>query len=89
MGKFPADIQDFGNVFVKAQAQRYAADYDPSYNAVKAAVLTELAAAESVVRKLGSAPLKDRRALATWVTLSIGDGPRAVAGTLGSPARPW
>ena len=69
MRRFPADIQDFGNVFVKAQAQRHAADYDPSYRAAKAAVLTDLAAAESVIRKLRSAPLKDRRALAAWVAL--------------------
>ena len=69
MGKFPADIQDFGNVFVKSQAQRHAADYDPSYRAVKAAVLTDIASAEAVIGKLRSAPLKDRRALAAWVTL--------------------
>ena len=69
MGKFPADIQDFGNVFVKSQAQRHAADYDPSYRAVEAAVLTDIASAEAVIGKLSSAPLKHRRALAAWVTL--------------------
>lgn len=66
---FPADIQDFGNVFVKAQAQRHAADYDPSYRALKAAVLSDIASAEAVIGGLRSASLKDRRALAAWVTL--------------------
>ncbi|MDE0059292.1 MAG: hypothetical protein OXI22_02940 [Defluviicoccus sp.] len=69
MGKFPADIQDFGNVFVRVQEQRYAADYDPSWRAVKAAVLTDIASAEAVIGKLRSASMKDRRALAAWVTL--------------------
>lgn len=69
MEEFPADIRDFGNLFVKAQAQRHAADYDPSYRAVKAAVLTDLSSAEAVIRTLRSAALKDRRALAAWVTL--------------------
>ena len=69
MGKFPADIQDFGNAFVKAQAQRRAADYDPAYRALKAAVLSDIASAEAVIGSLRSASLKDRRALAAWVTL--------------------
>ena len=69
MGKFPADIQDFGNVFVNAQAQRRAADYDPAYRAVKAAVLSDIDSAEAVIGSLRSAALKDRRALAAWVTL--------------------
>ncbi len=69
MGRFPADIQDFGNVFVNAQAQRQAADYDPAYRTAKAAVLSDIASAEAVIRSLRSASLKDRRALAAWVTL--------------------
>ena len=69
MGKFPAHIQDFGNVFVKAQAQRRSADYDPAYRAVKAAVLSDIDSAEAVIGRLRSAALKDRRALAAWVTL--------------------
>ena len=69
MGEFPADIQDFGNVFVKAQAQRRAADYDPFYRAVKEAVLSDIASAEAVIGSLRSASVKHRRALAAWVTL--------------------
>ena len=69
MGKFPAHIEDFGNVFVKAQAQRRSADYDPAYRAVKAAVLSDIDSAEAVIGRLRSASLKDRRALAAWVTL--------------------
>ena len=69
MGRFPADIQDFGNVFVNAQTQRHAADYDPAHRAVKAAVLSDIDSAEAVIGRLRSAALKDRRALAAWVTL--------------------
>ena len=54
---------------MKAQAQRRAADYDPAYRAVKAAVLSDIASAEAVIGRLRSAALKDRRALAAWVTL--------------------
>ena len=69
MAKFSPDIQDFGNVFLDAQRKRHSADYDPSYRAAKAAVLTDIGSAEAAIGKLRSASMKDRRALAPWVTL--------------------
>ncbi len=69
MGTFPIDIQDFGNAFVDVQRKRHAADYDPSYRAAKTTVLTDIGTAEAAIRKLRASSLKDRRALAAWVTL--------------------
>lgn len=69
MGSFPVDIQDFGNAFVNAQKKRHAADYDPSYRAARATVLTDIGSADAAIRKLKSTSVRHRRALAVWVTL--------------------
>ena len=52
-----------------AQAKRHAADYDPFYRVARSEVLADVMAAESAIKKLKASRLKDRRALAAWVTL--------------------
>ena len=69
MEAFPSEIQNFGNFFVTAQDMRHTADYDPSCRVARSEVLTDATAAEAVIRKLKTVPIKDRRALAVWVTL--------------------
>ena len=73
MKAFPKEIEDFGNTFVNAQFKRHSADYDPWFRTVRSEVLADIAAAEDAVRKLQSSPVKDRRALAAWVTLENRD----------------
>jgi uncharacterized protein (UPF0332 family) len=67
MPKFPKEIQDFANMFVLMQIERHDADYDPDQRFYKSAVLTNIAAAEIVMKDFGAAPVKDRRAFAAWV----------------------
>ena len=70
MKTFPKEIEDFGNTFVAAQAKRHAADYDPFYRVVRSEVLADIKTAESAIEKLKATTMKDRRALAAWVTLA-------------------
>ena len=73
MKAFPKEIEDFGNTFVNVQIKRHAADYDPWFRTARSEVSTDIATAEAAVRKLQSSPMKDRRALAAWVTLENRD----------------
>lgn len=73
MKAFPKEIEDFGNTFVNAQAKRHAADYDPDFRVTGSEVLSDIIAAESAIRKLKDTKMKDRRALAAWVTLGNRD----------------
>ncbi len=73
MKAFPKEIEDFGNTFVNAQTKRHAADYDPSFRVTRSEVLSDIVAAESAIRKLKAAKMKDRRALAAWITLGNRD----------------
>lgn len=70
MRKFPKEIEEFGNTFVTAQEKRHSADYDPSYRVNRSEVLTDIETAEAAIRNLISTGIKDRRALAAWVTLA-------------------
>lgn len=69
MGRFPQAIQDFGNLFVDLQAERHKADYDPHYRCKRSDVAASIAGAESAIRALSAARIRDRRALAAWVLL--------------------
>ncbi len=69
MRAFPEDIEKFGITFINAQTRRHSADYDPSYRVARSEVLAEIGAAEAAIAKLKATKMKDRRALAAWVTL--------------------
>lgn len=65
--KFPKDVEDFANAFVTQQSKRHSADYDPFPQFYKSAVQQDIADASDVMTRFRSAPLKDRRAFATYV----------------------
>lgn len=69
MGRFPRDIEDFGNLFIDLQIERHRADYDPASKFTRTDVMTSINAAEAAVKAFGAVPIKDRRAFAAWVTL--------------------
>lgn len=69
MCKFPRDIEDFGNEFVKAQLKRHDADYDPKPRFKRSEILKDINAAEDAIKRFSKTPIKDRRAFAVWVTL--------------------
>lgn len=70
MKKFPKEIEDFGNEFVKAQIKRHAADYNPTASFVRSEVVTDIESAEDVIKRFRAASVKDRRAFAAWLTLN-------------------
>lgn len=67
MKQFPKEIEDFANAFVKMQAKRHAADYDPWAKFYKSAVRQDILDAETVIRRFASTQPKDRRAFAAFV----------------------
>jgi hypothetical protein len=69
LSKFPKEIQDFADVFVKMQIKRHDADYNPDGTVFKSAVLTDISTVEAAIDGFSQAPLKDRRAFAAFVML--------------------
>lgn len=67
MERFPAEIQDFANLFISMQEKRHKADYDPTERAYKSSVLLDIDQAQLAIKRFEAAPLKDRRAFAAWV----------------------
>lgn len=70
MKKFPKDIEDFGNEFVKAQIKRHDADYNPSASFIRSEVLNDISSAEAAIKKFKAAPLSDRKAFAAWMVFA-------------------
>lgn len=71
IGRFPEGIQDFAAAFVKMQARRHTADYDPHPNPRfnKSDVAQDVRAAEYAVRRLRQSAARDKRAFAIYVLL--------------------
>lgn len=69
MGKFPKDIEDFGNLFVDLQEDRHRADYDPETTFLRTNVVANIDAAEDAIIAFRKTPIKDRRAFAAWATM--------------------
>ncbi len=67
ISKFPAEIQDFANLFAAMQSKRHLADYDPATKLDKSTVVTDLLAAEKVIEDFLAAPIKDRRTFSAYV----------------------
>ena len=55
--RFPSGIQAFAANFVELQKKRHEADYDPASQY------------KLGIKRLGEAPMKDRRAFAVWVAV--------------------
>lgn len=69
MKKFPKDIEDFANLFVRMQEKRHQADYDPFEVFFKSEVAQDIAEAEDVMARFATAAVSDRRAFAAYVLL--------------------
>ena len=71
IGRFPNEIQDFAKKFVEMQEKRHRADYDPEAAFSKAVVSQDIDIVELRIKNFQRTPLKDRRAFAVYVLLSI------------------
>lgn len=67
LGKFPKDIEDFGNAFVTMQEKRHQADYDPHARFTKSETLNDIALVESAILAFEQCDAKDRRAFCTFI----------------------
>jgi len=69
MSRFPQEIQDFGDTFVKLQKERHRADYDPAERFGLSDVLEAIDAAENAISAFEDSPIKHRRAFAAWTEM--------------------
>lgn len=67
MKKFPKEIRDFGNLFVKMQKRRNKADYDPFEKYYKSTVKPDIVDTKNVIRRFKNADAKHRRAFTAYV----------------------
>ncbi len=71
MGSFPAEIQDFGRLFVRLQSQRHSADYDPYARFSRANVMRLIEATGEAIARFENAAAVDRRSFAIHVLLRL------------------
>ena len=69
--KFPIQIQNFANLFVRLQQERHRADYAPYGDFYKDAVVQYVADAEYQLSRFAKVPLRDRRAFAIYVLMDM------------------
>ncbi len=71
ISRFPGEIQDLANLFVRMQKERHRADYDPDAVFYKTYVRVRIAQASILIKRFNRVPAKDRRAFAVYVLLDI------------------
>ena len=69
MASFPAEIQDFANMFITMQAKRHKADYDPTERLYKSQVIIDIDLVEQSIDTFKAADIKNKRAFAAHVLL--------------------
>ena len=69
--RFPLEIREFADQFVRLQGKREVADYDPSLILVQSEVIADLERAEQCIAQFNRAPDKDRRAFAVYILLNL------------------
>ena len=67
LARFPAEIQNFAQVFANMQPLRHRADYDPDAEFSRNPVIQSINDAENAIRLFPNAPIADRRAFAVHV----------------------
>ena len=69
LGRFPPEIQDFGELFIYMQRRRHTsfADYDPDANFSRSDVVQFIDETESVIAGFENVEARDRRAFAVFV----------------------
>lgn len=69
LGRFPPEIQRFGELFIYMQRRRHYADYDPDANFSRSDVMQFIDDTEGVIAGFESVDARDRRAFAVYVLL--------------------
>ena len=69
--KFPPEIQNFGDLFVKMHQARSNADYDPYATFSKSSVEAYIIRAEEAIKSFEKVPVKDRRAFCAYVLFKV------------------
>ena len=69
--KFPVEIQNFAGKFVDIQEKRHKADYDPGVAFPRSIVAKDIDETDETIRDFYRVPVKDRRAFAVYVLLSV------------------
>ena len=67
MSRFPAEIRDFGKLFVYMQEQRNIADYAPRATFSRSSVVEKIDRAEEAIAKLNAVDSSQLRAFAIYV----------------------
>ena len=70
-GRFPAAIDDFGEVFVAAQQARHSADYDPNSDFSATDVAGLISRVESMIATFNHTPEDIRRDLAVHILTNV------------------
>ena len=69
--RFPEEIRNFADLFVDLQEKRHKADYDPEASFPKFIVNRDIYRAEEAINNFQQVALKDRRAFAVYVLLTV------------------
>ena len=71
INKFPKEIRKFAETFVDIQMKRHKADYDPDGQYFKSSITRNIVEVEAAISAFESAPARDRRAFAVYVSMRI------------------
>ena len=71
MQRFPSEVRQFADKFVDMQQKRHQADYDPEADFAKLIVARDIDETDQAIRSFQGVPVKDRRAFAVYVLLSV------------------
>ena len=69
LGRFPPEIQRFGELFIHMQRHRHDADYDPDASFSRSDVMQFIDETESVIGGFETVDARDRRAFGVFVLL--------------------
>ena len=69
LGRFPAEIQRFGELFIYMQRERHTADYDPDANYSRSEVIQFIDDTENAIAGFEDVDARYRRAFAVYVLL--------------------
>jgi hypothetical protein len=66
---FPAEVEDFADVFVQMQNKRHDADYDPHARSSKSAIETDVETAAATIAGFRAIAARHRRAFAAYILI--------------------
>ena len=71
MDKFPAEIKDFGTMFIEMQRQRHEADYNPNATFTQSAVQQSITETRNTISRLHAATPEDLRSFTVYLLLRL------------------